>query len=86
VPYLIALAKIEEAKNIHKRVVGHVYCLERVFRELIEDAGFGAVAPKVIGCNREITAAIAKGKKDCVDLLQNAEQQLQKSCSGLLKP
>ena len=81
---LIALAKIEECKHIHKRVIGRVYCLERILRELIEDAGFDQIAPKVVGCNREITNAISKGKGRCRELLLQAEEQLQKHCGGLL--
>src|SRR4051812_43264564 len=55
-------AQREDCKHIHQRVAGHVYCLERILREVIDDVGFEKVGPRVVGANREIMSAIAKGK------------------------
>jgi hypothetical protein len=81
---LIALSKWPKCEHIHQRIVGHVLCLERIIRNLIEVHGFNAIAPKVAKGYHAVDGAIALGDAECCNKLREHETQLQQGCNGLL--
>lgn len=80
---LIALSKLPGCEHIHRRIVGHVYCLERMIRDLIESHGYDVIAPKLCPGYHSVDKAVIAGD-GCCDVLLAAEAELQEACRGLL--
>lgn len=81
---LIALSKIPECGHVHARMVGRVFCLERIVRDLIEAHGYDVVAPKLCTSYHSVDKAIKAGADSCCTVLRAAEDELQEACRGLL--
>jgi hypothetical protein len=83
---LIALSLWPGCQHIHQRMLGTVFCLERMIRDLITAHGFGVIAPKIVVGYHSIDRAIGAGAGDCCKVLQDDEKKLQADCKGLLAP
>jgi predicted nucleic acid-binding protein len=88
---LKALAATKELDSIHKKLQGHVICLEQIICKLITAQGFASVREKVVparDCDQVLKSAFGSGSQsECQNVLETLNsyiEDLRKISNNLL--